>query len=304
MARSRILTCVLLAGFFLPAAARAEDPEALPFSPDELQAAVTARLLSPAENGDTPPARVEPAGPGAVTVHVGTRSRVVAVGDRTGAAAARVVALVIAELLTTGEPASGPAPTVAGSAAAAGAPPPTASPPTTVTTAPAPLSAAPRGPRLSATGGLSKGIGADEPLSGTADLDVLFALPGRLRLAPSAGLVFLPTRHPGAWDQVSYIAGVVRALFGASFGPVDVLGGPFGAVYSIGGATPHAGALFGGEAMARLTAPISTRLRLTVTGRADAYGNRTRVQFLYGSSFATPRVALAIGVGLAWEWRS
>jgi len=56
--------------------------------------------------------------------------------------------------------------------------------------------------------------------------------------------------------------------------------------------------------MARLTAPLSSRLRLSATGRADVYGNRVRLHFLDGNTFATPRVALAVGIGLAWEWRS
>src|SRR6185295_8040625 len=91
-----------------PASGRAEepapitlvDPETLPFSSAEMTQALLARLF-PADDGADPPGfRIAPAGAGTVTVQIGDRSRVVAIGDRSGPAAARVIALVIAELLS------------------------------------------------------------------------------------------------------------------------------------------------------------------------------------------------------------
>ena len=76
------------------------DP-GLPFSTGELAQALLARL-SPADEPGPPRLKVEPAGADAVSIQVGDRSRVVQIGERTGPAAARVVALVIAELLSDG----------------------------------------------------------------------------------------------------------------------------------------------------------------------------------------------------------
>ena len=121
---------------------------------------------------------------------------------------------------------------------------------------------------------------------------------------PSAGLVYMPTRNPGTWNQVSYTGAMARLLAGGGTGPVDLFAGPFVAPYKIEGATAHAGVLFGAEALARLTAPLSRRLRLVVATRLHAYGNRVRVVWADGAGYATPRFELTIGVGLAWDWTS
>ena len=82
-----------------PAPTAAVDP-GLPFSTGELAQALLARL-SPTDEPGPPRLKVEPAGADAV-VDRGRRPerRVVQIGERTGPAAARVVALVIAELLS------------------------------------------------------------------------------------------------------------------------------------------------------------------------------------------------------------
>src|SRR5581483_12197234 len=110
--------------------------------------------------------------------------------------------------------------------------------------------------------------------------------------------------NAGTLDEVSFWALILRLLGGASFGPVDVLAGPFVSPYSIGGATPHSGWLFGGEAMARVSAPLGPRLRLVTAVRADGYANRVRVHWADQRAYATPRLGIAIDVGLAWEWKS
>jgi hypothetical protein len=294
-----------------PAPVTLVQPEALPFSDAELQQALLARLLAPAGRAELPATEVDPAGAGAVTVHVGGRSRVVAVGNRNGVAAARVVALVIAELLTTAAapPADDDIPAAASPARVAPAPlsAVAVAPDTPVaviaSAAPAPNQRAAR--QVSVTAGASKGTNNQEDLAGTLDIDLLVPLGhGRLRLVPSAGLALMPTRHAGTVDEVSFDAVAARGLVGASFGPVDVLSGPVFSAYSIGGATPHAGVLLGAEAMARVTAPLSNRLRLLVAARVDGFANRVRVSFADATAYATPRVGIGIGVGLAWEWAS
>jgi hypothetical protein len=280
------------------------EPGALPFSADELDRALTARLLSPEETGALPATRIERASPGTLTVHVGSLSRIVVIGDRTGPSAARVVALVIAELLSAGTQTTVATPAAIPPSAAVAAPPPVTAAPLYV------IAAAPPPPglgstwRLCVTAGATKGTGNEELLAGTVDIDLVVSLGRRLRLAPSAGLTITPTRDVGTFDEVSFVGAEARALGGAGVGPVDVLAGPVVSRYSIGGATPHAGVLFGVEAMARLAAPLSNRLRLVVATRLDAFADRARVHWVDGGTYATPRVGIGVGVGLAWDWSS
>jgi len=159
--------------------------------------------------------------------------------------------------------------------------------------------------RLYVTSGLAKGVGSEELLAGTldADLAVPVGLSG-LRLAPSAGLVYMPTRNAGTWGEVSFASAAARLLAGGSWGVVDLFGGPFVAGYTIRGATQDAGVLFGAEALARIAIPLSRRTRLVFATRVHAYGNRVRVLWADGGAYATPRLELTIGVGLAWDWTS
>jgi hypothetical protein len=286
------------------------QPEALPFSDAELQQALLARLPAAAAETELPPAAVEPADVGAVAVHVGRRSRVIVVGERTGAAAARVVALVIAELLSANAQPDD-ARTPAAGTPAAEAP---SVVPTGVVATGAPSASIAAGastpapepdwtPRLCVTAGAAKGTSADEPWAGTLDADLVMAIgSGRLRLAPSAGLTVMPPRNGGTVDEVSFVGVSVRALVGASFGPVDVLGGPVVSPYSIGGAVSHLGVLVGGEAMTRLTVALWDQVRFVADVRVDAFADRARVHFIGGQLYATPRVGIAAGVGLAWDW--
>jgi len=283
------------------------QPEALPFSEDELQQTLLARLPGPAGEAGLPPVAVEPAGADAVTIHVGARSRVVVVGERTGAAAARVVALAIAELQSADgqtaadtPPAADTPAVVATGVAASGT-----SPTSIVASAPTPAPEAQPGwtPRLCVTAGAAKGTNADELWAGTVNADLVMPWgPGRLRFAPSAGLTVTPTHDAGTADEASFVGVALRALVGPSLGPVDVLGGALVTPYRIGGALPHAGVLVGGEAMARVAVPVWDRLLLIADGRVDAFANRVQVIFAGGQTFATPRVGLGAGLGLAWDW--
>jgi hypothetical protein len=114
----------------------------------------------------------------------------------------------------------------------------------------------------------------------------------------------MPTRNAGTWGEVSFASASARVLAGGSFAVVDLFGGPFVAPYSVRGATEHAGVLFGAEALARITVPLSRRTRLVLATRVHAYGNRVRVVWADGGAYATPRLELTISVGLAWDWTS
>ncbi len=288
-----------------------EQLDTLPFSDAELQQALLARLLGQAGEPALLRIDVKPAGAGAVAVRVGARSRIVALNERTGAGAARVVALVIAEILNSGveTPPAGETPTTADAKRAIQAPSRTASgtvvPHPTLAATGEPTAAPEWKSRLCLTSGAAKGTGDEELLAGTLDVDLTMAFGhGRLRLAPSAGLTIMPTRNAGTLDQVSFLAVSGRLLGGATFGPLDFLGGPVVSRYSIGGATPHGGLLVGAEGVARLAAPLSDRFRLVAAARVDGFADRVRVFWVDGRAYATPRVELGVGVGLAWEWAS
>ncbi|HEY7376664.1 MAG TPA: hypothetical protein VIF57_31180 [Polyangia bacterium] len=280
------------------------DPATAPFSSDDLTQALLARLI-PTEEG-APGVRISAAADGAVTVEVGERSRLVELGGRSGPAAARVVALVIAELMTS-DPSPGPVVNAAPETSAAReapAPPAAAAALRTAARQPGP-SAPARAPRLCVTAGFAKELGAEPTPTGTLDADVVVPLgDSGLLLAPSAGLVLMPTRHGGTVEELWYVGGLGRLLAGVRLGLVDLAGGPFLAPYNIGGATAHTGVLFGGEALARLALPLSPRARLIVTTRLHAYSNRVRVWWLDGRSYTTPARELTIGAGLAWDWAS
>ena len=277
------------------------DPGAAPFSSAELTQALLARLLSP--EAEAPAVQVSPAGAGTVSVQVGDRSRVVALGDRTGAGAARVVALVIAELASVTPAAETEAAPAAPVVTVAGVANVSSPVPSVERSAPA-APALGRPLRLSVTGGAAKGTGSEEPMTGTVDADAALVVgPSWFRLVPSAGLVYQPTRNAGTFDEVTYSAAVVRLLAGRSWRLCDLLGGAFVEPYSVGGANPHRGVLAGAEALARVGFPLSPRARLLVAARVDAYANRVRVLYVDDGGYATPRLGLALGAGLAWDWQ-
>jgi hypothetical protein len=56
--------------------------------------------------------------------------------------------------------------------------------------------------------------------------------------------------------------------------------------------------------VARVAAPLSRRTRLVFATRFHAYGNRTRAFWQNNIGYATPRLELTLGVGLAWDWTS
>jgi hypothetical protein len=299
--------CALLAAS-APAAAlaataiRLETTGQLPFSPEELEQAAGARLAMSAEAG-APVVMVGPADDAGVHVRMGARTTAVVVGARAGLAAARIVALAIAELAAdapdgASPPKPEPAPPTPDAAArkappaiAAPAAPPPAAPP------PHPL------PRISVTLGASKGMDASEPFTGTCEADVTLPL-RHFDVVATLGIWDAPTRNAGRADEASFVAGVARASAGWRAGPLQLLLGPFVAPYRIEGGVNHTGVLAGGGAMLRAGHRLAAAPRVSVFGsvRVDAFVNRVSVS-LVGSepSFASPRLAAAVGVGVGWD---
>ena len=248
---------------------------------------------------------VAPAAPRTVWVRAGQREQVVELGDQRGGAAARVVALVIADLI--GDELAPPAGTdrqVVTSPARRRAATVSAPPPLTIST---PLTVgrsilwSETRWRMAVTAGTSKGIGSDESLCLRAEADAGRPLVGGLVLGSALGVVVIPERNRGRPDALSYTAAVARAWAGWRSEPLEAGVGPFLSPYAIGGATPHTGVLAGAGVLARLVTPLSARLRLIIAARADGYLNRVHTTWLGSGGFATPRLDLALTAGLGWD---
>jgi len=290
---SALACCIVLATI---GAARAEAPVRLemvgdvPFSAEELAQAVRARVPLAAATGDATPVVVGPASAGGVAVRAAGKTAVVRIGDRAGAAAARVVALAIADLAADEEippvaPALPPAPE------AVLAPPRPARPALVV-------------PQLASTFEASRGLGAAQPLSFAVLADVI-AAQDRLLAGGALGYWETPTQRAGSPDEASFAAVVARLWVGERFGRrghLQALAGPFVAPYRLGGPFARSGLLGGGGAMLRVTAPLGPRFVIVGGLRVDGFVNRLEVSVGDASpSLATPRVAVALGFGLGWD---
>ncbi|HWJ55687.1 MAG TPA: hypothetical protein VNR90_05700 [Vicinamibacterales bacterium] len=289
----------ILAG---PASARAAVDVSLaeeaPFAPTELDDAVRARVP---DQGDVRVV-VSPSGPGTVVVRVGDKAQVVEVGDRRGTAAARVVALVIADLIAAElVPAVAAAP--ADDAETQGDKSESApDAPAVLVRDPAPVARQAQPPyRIAAAAGASKGIGAQEPFCARVDADVSRPLAGPFVVGAALGLVLIPTRDGGQPDELSYTAGVARVWAGWRAGVLGLGIGPFVSPYRVGGAVEHMGVLAGAGVHARVTTPLAEKVLLVAELRGDAYANRIHVTWPGLGGFATPRAEVALVAGLAWD---
>ena len=295
-----LVPCALLAAS-APVAASAATPiqlrttGELPFTAEELEQAAGARLAMSADTGAAV-VIVGPADEAGVQVRMGDRRTVVVVGARAGLAAARIVALAIAEFAadapadaSSAQPAATTAPKAP--VAIAAAIPPPASPP-------------PRPPvTISVALGGSKGLDATEPLTGTCEADVTLPL-SRFDVVGTLGVWDVPTRHAGLPDEASFVAGVVRASAGWRSGPWQLLLGPFVAPYRLEGGVDHTGVLAGGGAMVRVGRRFAAAPKVQMFGsfRVDAFANRVRVSVVGAeASFASPRLAAAVAVGVGWD---
>ena len=276
-----LVPCALLAAS-APAAApaatavRLRTAGKLPFTAEELEQAVGARLAMSAEAGAAV-VIVGPADEAGVQVQMGERRKVVLVGARAGLAAARIVALAIAELAAEASerpPAREPDPARPRPDAAAPNGPRAIAAPARAT--PPPVVAPPRPPaRIAVALGGSKGLDAAEPLTGTCEADVTLPL-SRFDAVGTLGVWDAPTRNAGRADEASFVAGVVRASVGWRSGPVQLVLGPFVAPYRLEGGVAHTGVLAGGGAMLRVGRRLGAAPKVTVFGsfRVDAFANR------------------------------
>ena len=242
--RLPLICCALLAAG-APALARGATPirlqigGELPFTADELEQAAGARLTMSTEPGAAVVV-VGPADGAGIQIRMGDWQAVVDVGARAGLAAARVVALAIAELVAE-------APDAASTPQPAPARPPESAPRTAplAIAAPAtpPAASLPPGPpvRISVAIGGSKGMDASEPLTWTCEADAAFPL-RRFEVMAGLGVWDTPTQHAGQADEASFVALVVRAGAGWRTGPVQLLRRVRGALSSRRRRRPHRGA--------------------------------------------------------------
>jgi hypothetical protein len=80
--------------------------------------------------------------------------------------------------------------------------------------------------------------------------------------------------------------------------------GPFVAPYRLEGGVSHTGVLAGGGAMLRVGRRLAAAPTVSVFGslRVDAFANRVSVSVVGAEpSFATPRLAAAVGIGIGWD---
>ena len=292
-----LLPCAVLAAS-APATAPAATPirlqttGELPFTAEDLEQAAGARLAMSAETGAAV-VIVGPADEDGIQLRMGERRTVVRVGAHAGRAAARIVALAIAELAAeTTDSAAAPRPARARPAAAAG------------TAAPLRAHAPSRPPvRISVALGAAKGLDATEPLTGTCEVDATFPLPP-FDVVGTLGVWAVPARNAGRPDEASFVAGVVRASAGWRSGPLQLLLGPFVAPYRLEGGVSHVGALAGGGATLRVGRRLALAPKVTVFGalHVDVFVNRVSVSLIGAEpSLATPRVAASVGVGIGWD---
>ena len=279
----------------------------LPFTSDELEQAVGARFAMSAA-ASAALVTVGPVDEAGVQVRMGERETVVSIGAHSGLAAARVVALAIAEIAEEGlDGASDGAPAAPSESAppTVVAPPPTGPPAIATPALPPGATPPPEAPvRLSIALGTAKGTETFEPFIWTCEAAVAFPRRG-FDLVAGLGVWGVPTINAGRPDEVSFMAGVVRAGAGWRVGPVQVVLGPFVAPYRLEGPlVSHTGLLAGGSVMARAGWRLFAGSNVEVFGslRGDAFANRVGFA-AYNSdpSFATPRVAASLAIGIGWD---
>ena len=304
-----LAACVLLAA---AASATAQAAPAirlqttgdLPFTSDELEQAVGARLTMSAAAGAAL-VTVGPFDEAGVSVRIGEREAVVSIGAHSGLAAARVVALAIADARrrsarTTPTPRR-PSPRPRPSWPRRGA---------DRLPSPRPRRSRRARPRRrtcwcgsQSRSGPRRVWRASSPSPGRAKRPAAFPRRG-FDIVAGLGVWDMPKRNGGRPDEVSFLAGVVRAGAGWSIGPVQVAVGPFLAPYRLEGPlVSHTGALVGAGVMSRVGWKPIAASSVEVFGalRVDLFANRVRVAAESPDGFATPRVAASLAIGIGWD---
>ena len=157
------------------------------------------------------------------------------------------------------------------------------------------------GPALSSALEISRGVGASEAPTFGASADLL-AERGRLLVGGGLGVWVTPTQHAARPDEASAFGGAARLWAGPKLGAFAALIGPAVVPYHLGGSVSRSGLLVGGGATVRFRRALGERAAFFAMVRVDGFANRVQVALGdASSSLATPRVALAMGLGLSWD---
>ncbi|HEX5655968.1 MAG TPA: hypothetical protein VFX59_02185 [Polyangiales bacterium] len=241
----------------------------------ELEAALSLRLPP-----DAAPAAVvlRAHGPGYLQLAFGDQRQSIALGDLRGAAAARVIALVIADRVRaeTAPPSAVPVPAE---------PQPEAKPP-----------AAPPKLWLGASARAGKGLAALEPFSPGLATSVQYT-PRRWLLEGDVELFWTPNERRNGVDSAARGARV-RAQAGLPFGPIQALLGAAATRFSVSGGTGFSGWLGSLGAALRFDVPLRAAFDLTLSAGVDYSLRRFELQAYQVSVIATPRVELWLAAGV------
>ena len=258
-------------GLLIAAGLRVSGP--LPFSQAELHEALALRVRA------SVPIEVTATTGGDAIVRVGDKQRTVELGDSRGPAAARRVALAVADLTTDVDPL--PAPAIRSAA-----PPPDT----------------PSRTRLSLLAGPAGGSNLD-------GVRFQVALDARLRLVSGLGVFGSAGYAPGPDAAVDGIAISLRSVplrLGLlwQLGALELRLGAVAAPYWLDGAmTSPSGIVAGGGVSALYAIDLAPQLDLVLAAGADAFANRDAFQIHGTNALATNRIATWGALGLGWRPR-
>ncbi len=236
------------------------------FAREELVAAIAAR--GPLASERSPGVVVVVAVEGdEASISVGERRRTIALGERRGGAAARLVAIAAHDLV-------------------------------------APLPAMPatdvrrRGTDVSTWAVAAGSFGALEPASLGVAIDLSVPLTSHWRAAATLQATWTGEVEPG-FSMTSF---TLRPAVGLRLGLAELRLGPSLTRYAVDGGTGHASFLLGAGATVLLRARVLGGASVMVAAGGDLYAQRASFASTGAPFLSTPRVWLWGGAGLGWEW--
>lgn len=283
-----MLLVLLALGGVVRAEPLSELPAGLPFDASELSEALSARI-----SGLAPDQLRLDWLDGRVLVTLGTRARLVDLGAAQHTEAARVVALVVADLARE-EPLAPPL----------AAPTPVIVPTEAPTARPASVPLAPASDRtrlgIEVTG--QRGLAGEEPWSVDAGVAASVAGRGRIVVSGRIGYMIVPTTRSPTGTSVRLDGLSLRAGVGARFELLELVLGPSVIPYWVQGAEGHHAVLAGVGTQLTLWLPVVRSLRVAARLCLDVLGSRVRVYAGSDRVLTTPRAMLGLTLGFAWGW--
>ncbi|MEY4514230.1 MAG: hypothetical protein RLZZ450_6352 [Pseudomonadota bacterium] len=268
---------MLLCALWCGPRVQAQAENALPFEEAELGRALAAR----APQLTYGQLRLEPL-EGRLLISVGPRSRVVDLAGLEGSDAARVVAVLAADL-----------------AAQAANPEPWQVDRNLGRSTGAALDRY----RVGIDAAAIHGAQSSEGWSFASGLAAAIKLPRRFMLGARSEYWTMPTVHSRTTGtELHFQSLALRTELGLGFAPLLVSIGGVCAPYWVRGGQGHRDVLGGVGVSAAVWLPVRRGLRLGVRVQVDTFLNRTRLLSADETAFVTPRVALGLSLGMAWGW--